>query len=303
MKFDRVAAVIATGAAFVFAAALADGATSSELDLQDLDALARSAAASEESIGGFSTETQFSPVFFRADARPAEELLSHEGRASDLWTGRRFLAHGRTIDARARDTLIERASSGSPPPGWSQVGDKLVHRESGLECPALFTLRGESKDRVLALDAVTAYDNRNRDVSCSYVIDGDAAVTIYASYYPTMSLEDHAAGAVAAIRQNFDVRGELPVALIEVESRSQTVSTDPPPGALSGAFDIGEINGVPYKTAIWLAKTHGWHVKARATYAQSDFTSEIVAAVLFGVNYVNIDMKNRKEPTRAGPEV
>ena len=304
MKFRSIAAVIATCATIAFAAAAsAPNPASSEMELQDLEALARSAAASEDSVGAFSTRTQFSPVFSAADAKPAEESLSHEARASDLWTGRRFLAHGRAIDARARDTRVERASSGSPPAGWSRLGDKLAHRESGLECPASFTLRGKDKDRILALHTVTAYDSRNRDVSCNYVIDGDAAVTIYASYYPDMTLEDHAAGAVAAIRQNFDVRGELPVTLIEVDSRTKTVSTDPLPAALSGAFDVGEINGVPYKTAIWLAKTHGWHVKARATYAQSDFASEIVAAVLFGVNYVNIDMKNRKEPTGAGPEV
>ncbi len=304
VNFKSAGAVIAAGA-FFFASGAAFGGAVAEPDWSDTEylSLAEAASSNLDLADPRLVAPQFSTAFSRLDGKPAEGLSPHEGKASALWTGRRFQARGRIIDSRASDTKFERAAAGTAPDGWSLAGDKLVHRESGLECPASFTLKGREKERILALDAITAYDRRGRDVSCNYVIDGDAAVTIYASYYPTMTLDEHAAGAVAAIRQSFDVRGELPVTVIEVESKSKTVSTEPLPTALSGAFDIGEINGVPYKTSIWLAKSHGWHVKARATYAQADFTSEIVAAVLFGVNYVNVDMKNRADPTGAGPEV
>ncbi len=264
-------------------------------------------AAAGDAIASVAVRSnEFSPVFERADGKPAEAVLSHEGKAAALWSGRIFFARGKILDARVADTRIageiERVAAKAPQ-GWTSDDTKLIHRESGLQCPAAFTLPGEDGDRLLALTAVSAYDRRNRDVSCNYAIDGDAAVTLYASYYPEMTLDDHAAGAVAAIRQNFSIRGELPVAVIEVEGESGDTLEPKLPVPLSGAFDVGDINGVPFKTAIWLAKTHGWHVKTRATYAQSDVTAEIAAAVLFGANYLNIDFKNRGDPTQPGPEV
>lgn len=277
-------------------------APGSPASLAEFRALADAASARADIADILARGGGFSPALARADGKPAEALLSHEGKTASVWTGRKFLARGRMLDARSTDTRIVGAAAATPA-GWRRDGEKLVHVESGLECPASFTLKDEERDRVLALAAVTAYDSRSLDVSCNYAIDGDAAVTVYASFYPDMSLEEHAAGAVAAIRQNFDIAGELPVAIIEIERKSDIAPTATLPTALSGGFDIGEINGVPYKTAIWLAKTHGWHVKARATYAQSDFTAEIAAAVLFGVNYLNIDMKNRSDPTSAGREV
>ncbi len=241
-------------------------------------------------------------VLLRTDARPASVILVQEGRAAALWTGRLYHARGGTFDTRATDARISIASVEGTPDGWAREETKLIHKESGLECPASFNLPGEKGVRVLGLGAVSAYDQRGRDVSCNYGIDGDATVTVYASYYPTVTLEDHAAQAVNAIRQNFTIRGELPVTIVTVEPKDGR-ETGTLPEALSGAFDVGEINGVPYKTAIWLAETHGWHVKTRATYAQADFMSELTAAILFGVNYVNVDMKNRIEPTKSGPEV
>lgn len=305
MKQKAVIAAAAAGAILAASgAAIAERANAAimEASLADFRALAEAASSKAAVAEVRSRGGEFSTALSRKDGKPARALLSQEGKAASQWTGRKFLAHGRPLDARARDIKIERAAAEAPD-GWRRDGAKLIHRESGLECPASFTLKGEEKDRVLALAGVTAYDSRNLDVSCNYGIDGDAAVTVYASYYPDMSLNEHAAGAVAAIRQNFDIAGELPVAVIEIERKSDAATAETLPTALSGGFDIGEINGVPYKTAIWLAKTHGWHVKARATYAQSDFTAEIAAAVLFGVNYLNVDMKNRSDPTGAGREV
>lgn len=243
-----------------------------------------------------------SPALANANGKPLPSHLVQEGKASALWTGRIFLARGKQPDARIENTRVDVADANAPA-GWSEEQGKLTHRESGLECSRSFAFKTDGKDRILALKDVSTYDERGRDVSCNYAIAGESSITIYASFYPDLSLEDHAAGAVAAIAQNFTIKGTLPVTIVAIESRDKSLTTAALPAALSGAFDVGEFNGAPYKTAIWLAKTHGWHVKARATYAQTDFNSEIVAAVMFGVNYINVEMKNRNNPTANGPEV
>lgn len=190
------------------------------------------------------------------------------------------------------------------PAGWRQTENRLVHNESGLECPLEFDFSaGNEKAGALTLIDVTSYDEANRDVSCNYTNGGAAVITVYAAFYPDISVEDHAAAAVAAMRQTFMLKAVLPVVSVEIEDKdagSTTADLEPP---IAGAFDIGDINGEPYKTALWIAKTRGWHVKTRATYAQTDVTSELVAAVVFAANYLNIDMKNRADPTTRGPEV
>ncbi|MEZ5918023.1 MAG: hypothetical protein R3C40_10770 [Parvularculaceae bacterium] len=62
----------------------------------------------------------------------------HEGKAAELWAGRRFYARGKIIDNRTEDKPpIALASANTN--GWrvlNQGGDdeRLVHQESGLEC-------------------------------------------------------------------------------------------------------------------------------------------------------------------------
>lgn len=294
-------AVLATGV--LLASASAAGPESAK-PLDEFQSLIDAASSQPGLHGVLAPDTAFSPRLLAASDGPlVGATASHEGKAAAHFTGRRFLARGRALDAVAEDARIERANGLAPPDGWDVVDEKLIHRASGLECPAAFTLPGDDHDRILALTTITTYERNRPDVSCSYAIEGDAAVTVYASFYPSMSLEEHAASAVAAIRQSFTVKGEIPVVIVDIERKGQAVSTDPLPAALSGGFDIGEVNGRPYKTAIWLAKTRGWHVKARATYAQSDLTAEVVAAMLFGVNYLNVDARTKGDPSGAGPDV
>jgi hypothetical protein len=288
---------------FISALVASAAALASASHADDAPFAERLAAAASRHAVEVGKPMEAPPVALRVEAKPTDDILAEEARHAALWTGRVFHARGKAVDMRVTETAIAGVAYEATPEGWKREGTKLIHRESGLECPASFNLAGDNgADRLLDLSGVTAYDRRGRDVSCNYGIAGDATVTVYASYYPTMSLDEHAAGAVAAIRRNFQVKGELPVTVVTVEPKD-TAPTDKLPEALSGAFDVGEINGVPYKTAIWIAETHGWHVKTRATYAQTDFMSELTAAILFGVNYVNVDMKNRIAPTASGPEV
>lgn len=227
---------------------------------------------------------------------------AHEKKTAALFTGRLFLSNSKVLAAPAIETpraFVEFAA----PAGWRRQDNRLVHVESGLECPLEFDFNADKKSGVLSLKDVTVYDQANRDVSCNYANGGAAAVTVYASFYPDISVEDHAAAAVASMRQSFPLKGVLPVISVEIEDKDAGASTADLEAPIAGAFDIGEINGAPYKTAIWIAKTHGWHVKTRATYAQADATTELVAAVIFAANYLNIDMKAKNSPTAKSADV
>lgn len=266
----------------------------------DLRAFARA-------IGGETGEvrsgiSEASDVLASLDGKPTAAHLSQEGQASALWAGRIFMARGRPLDDRVSSVAVSETEA-APPAGWSKDGKTLVHNESGLACPAEFNLGDKDKKRPLKLIGISQYDQRGRDVSCNYSVDGAVSITLYASFYPDVTVEDHAAGAVAAIRQNFTIKGALPVTIAELSRKNENGDEVALPAPAAGGFDVGEINGVPYKTSIWIAKVHGWHVKTRATYAQSDVIAEVAAALLFALNYSRIDMKNQADPTAAGADV
>lgn len=240
-------------------------------------------------------------VLQSADGQPTLAHLSQEGTAAARWTGRTFLAGGKQLDGRAAKIQFDPADP-SPPAGWKRERQLLVHEESGLACVLDLDLGEGKASRTMILADIVQYDQRGRDVSCNYVMDGMTAISLYASFYPDISAEDHAKSAVAAMAQNFTIKKALPVTVAEVSRKDDSGKEVMLPSPIAGGFDVGEINGVPCKTAIWLAKTHGWHVKARATYAQSDITAETIAALLFAVNYSRIDIKNEADPTVGGAE-
>lgn len=255
-------------------------------------------------IGALKTAAAPLARFEAAAAVEADAGVStiHEQKASALFTGKLFLARGKILAAPAVEssrTLVELET----PSGWRRRDNLLVHAVSGLECPLEFDFSTESRRNSLRLTDVASYDDTGHDVSCNYSNGGAAVLMVNASYHPEISVEDHAAAAIAAMRKSFTLKGVLPVIEVEIEDKeagTTTADLEPP---IAGAFDIGEIGGAPYKAALWIAKTHGWHVKARATYAQADSTTEIVSAVIFAVNYLNIDMKQKTDPAARGPEV
>lgn len=245
--------------------------------------------------------------FAAAAATSAEastgSLREHETKTASLFTGRLFMAAGKVLAHPATETPRALVNAAIPA-GWRRVGDRLIHNESGLECPLEFDFGAENEKRgALSLIDITAYDKENLDVSCNYANGGAAVITVYAAFYPDIAVEDHAAAAIAAMRQTFMLKTVLPVVSVEIEDKDAGATTADLEAPIAGAFDIGDINGEPYKTSLWIAKTGGWHVKTRATYAQADVASELVAAVIFAANYLNVDMKNKADPTTAGPDV
>jgi hypothetical protein len=230
------------------------------------------------------------PIAAAADADPSY-ALPHE-TALD---GAQLLRH-----ASEKQQGYAHFAASELPDGWTQSEDAIRHRASGLECPLSLDLPEEQ--RSFPLVDVHKYDEKNLDVSCGYS-DGSVSLTFYASFWPQMSLEDSAGGAISAIKMRFPVKAAMPVAVAtpdEFDGRALPADLEEP---VAAGFDIGEANGVPYKTSLWLVKTHGWHVKARATYAQQDVTTEIISAVMFTVSHLKVRTKNASEPITAGGEV
>jgi len=186
--------------------------------------------------------------------------------------------------------------------GWTQLSAyKIRHDASGLECPAEITLSDEN--RVFSLRQIKTFDQKNLDVACDYASAGGAFITFYASFWPQMSAEESYSGAVAAIRQRFQVSASVPVPVATMTSKDDDPLFDGLEAQLAGGFEIGSLEGVPYKTALWLTKTQGWHVKARATYPSEDATTEIMTAIMFSFAHLNVRAKNMKDPVTEGGDV
>lgn len=188
------------------------------------------------------------------------------------------------------------------PAGWAYDADGAVrHAKSGLSCPVAINISDEG--RRFTLKQLQAFDAKDLDIGCNYSTDDGAYLTLYASFWPEMSLEDSMAGAVAALKSRFEVKGPLPVgiATLSTEGDSPLLKDRETPAA--AAFDIGEANGASYKAAVWLVKTYGWHVKARATYPREDMTSEIISSIMFAFSHLQVRAKNMADPVTAGGEV
>ena len=253
---------------------------------------------------GAEKREQLSPLFANAEptAAPVEAMRSHEGQAAALWTGALYNAHGKILDERVTETPI-RSIDEALPYGWRRRGEAIVHNESGLACAPGFNFDVNEKPYQIKLTSIKQFDNAGRDVACHYLTDGDAAVTIYASFYPEVTVEQHAKAVISAIRQHFTINGVLETLFVDVKDKTTGRKISELGPLVVGGFDVGEIIGVPFKTALWLGERRGWHVKVRATYPQSDPVTEVVAATMFSGNYLNVEIHTRDNPTPTGPEV
>lgn len=190
----------------------------------------------------------------------------------------------------------------SLPEGWTWSAQQTaLHVKSGLDCPLSLELPEES--RRFTLTELMVVDSHGLDVGCNYSTGQGAALTLYASFWPEMSLEDSIGGAVEAILQRFPVKGAMPVQMATLADETGNPAIDGLEESKATSFDIGDVAGTPYKTSLWLVKTHGWHVKARATYPQADATSELVAAIMHAISHVKVRSKNLTDPTPTGAEV
>ncbi|MCK5745414.1 MAG: hypothetical protein KAH44_04330, partial [Oricola sp.] len=159
------------------------------------------------------------------------------------------------------------------PGGWRQVDGALLHGPSGMRCPVVINMGltrpdGSVEDVRTALMNIRLYDQAGMDTSCDYVdANTDVHVSLYASHWPDLPVEDHFAAALKLIVDRFPVKEEAPllVATPAMEGKGYALSTEPGE-TLAAGFITEPIDGATYKTALWLDETGGWHVKARATF-------------------------------------
>jgi len=220
-------------------------------------------------------------------------------------TRRSKITSNRTLSERVGEPVLSKVST-TLPDGWASADETVYHLASGMRCPDSVNFPQEARD--YALKEVTNFDAKSQNAGCHYQSEDGVAITLYASYWPDMSLDDSVAGSVASILVRFDAGEELSVMTVTMEAGEDA---DPQTKTLfdgmeepvAGGFDIGEVNGVRYKTSLWLVKTEGWHVKARATYPMDDETSELIAAILFASSHIDIRKKNLETPMVAAAEI
>ena len=189
------------------------------------------------------------------------------------------------------------------PEGWIRSGEKTVRHElSGLQCTLSFEV--EKQNARYLLMELKQFDASGRDVACHYGKDDKSAViTVFATHMPDATLEQMVSAVTASIRSSYTIGEVLSVPLIEMKGDGTDPVIDGLEPQIAGGFDIGDIDNVRYKTSLWLAKTHGWHVKVRATYPKDDATTEILSAIDFAFAHLAVRKKNMSEPIYGGAEV
>ncbi len=240
------------------------------------------------------------------NASENEQMLAHENamvresnNSSDRLNNKSLSGGGRSYYIPAQNSFEK--------DGWTLDDNRLRHIESGLLCPASISLGEEG--RPFTLERVIEFDDKGRDLACHYQAqDNGDAITAYASYWPDVTLEEHAAAAAQSILQNHAVTGQVTLPVVELKAEDgdagelgELINGMEEP--LAGGFEIAEVNGVPYRTSLWLVKTHGWHVKLRATYASEDQSSELLSAIHFMASHLAVRAKNMAEPIAPGVDV
>lgn len=173
------------------------------------------------------------------------------------------------------------------PDGWVEGEGSIVNSASGLACPT----RWESEDRSFTLNLfrIHKFDTNGLDVGCSFQTNTGARITLYASFMPGVSRNDHAKKAADIIKERFETTALLPVPHVSLKSEDG-VSLESPVAVGYGIKIPG--SDVKMKSSLWLVKTGDWHVKARATHRQDDTITEIMAALMFAQAHIQVRARN-----------
>ena len=228
------------------------------------------------------------------------ETMRHESEELKLHHTE-TLTHSGYADDASRGLLLN--VDVDIPEGWTQTGEDAVrHDLSGLTCRLSFEVE-DKKARYLLIN-IERFDTVNRDVACQYGKDDKSAViTVFATHIPDVTLEQMASSVTASIRSSYNIGEVLSVLMVEMKGDGNNPLLDGMEPQIAGGFDIGDMNGVRYKTSLWLATTYGWHVKVRATYPKDDASTEILSAINFAFSHLAVRLKNMNEPVSGGAEV
>ncbi len=88
----------------------------------------------------------------------------------------------------------------------------------------------------------------------------------------------------------------LPVPLVELSDENGNEFEEPVAIGYEVAPGADNPTDPTLKSSMWLVKTGGWHVKARATHLMEDKMTEIFAAVMFVTAHLEVRTKNEAAP-------
>ena len=188
--------------------------------------------------------------------------------------------------------------------GWKKVGANFVHSYSGMVCTPFhdisFTKKSSDKPQklILSLQKIHVFDGEGYDTACHYSATngGVPLLTFYASYWPDVALEDHFASAANDMRRmNIKSGASIIQPTVEMDKNEQT-TIEGETRSVAYLIEAGA-NKVELKTALWLNKTSGWHIKARATYHPADILTELLASVLHLARLMEVDKHMNSKPS------
>lgn len=185
--------------------------------------------------------------------------------------------------------------------GWREQEDAFVHAHSGMRCPKTLTMLlieedGEPTRADASLARIQLFNERSDDTACHFENrETGISLTLYASNWPDISLEEHFGAGLKLIVDKFPLKSEVPVIVANSETEKPATSTIEG-DTWAAAFLTEPMNGETFKTALWLNKTGPWHVKARATFpvapdsGEAAFSAaELASATMHAITLSEVD--------------
>ena len=227
------------------------------------------------------------------EATPA--IARHEADFAHAASGKLDNITGGT--SSGRQTIIKTQAANQA--GWSDNGDEFVHAYSGMICAKslgvdMIGSDGSNTQIPTNLTQIHVFDNVGNDTACSYANEEQGVVlTFYASKWPDVTLDQHFGSSLSSIVSQLPVKSEATVMIAQTEiTAGSSVEGD----TKAGAFLLTPVDGVTFKTALWVNKTGDWHVKERATFPVArnnqapEFSSiELIAALYYALKLVEVD--------------
>ncbi|MEL7015689.1 MAG: hypothetical protein AAGL18_03685 [Pseudomonadota bacterium] len=169
------------------------------------------------------------------------------------------------------------------PPGFEQIQIGYRHIASGMICP--FGLSTEDDSFSLSITQIRLFNQQGTDVGCDFRTSTGGLITVFSSYWPDITQEQHAAAADQQIRTQFNTAKALDVGIVSVEDYNPaTMGT-----ATASGYDISEAGAErQLKSSYWIVKTRQWHVKVRATHFLDDPLTELFAAIFHSRTHVDV---------------
>lgn len=223
------------------------------------------------------------------------ELTAHEARAG--------MVTFPSLDAvmaqeRAPRTMPAALAMEDENGGWIETEDGLLHTISGMTCAwAHPVVLGEDEMILLALSDITVYDDKGYDTSCDYLSeDQHYYYTVYASYWPDVSLQEHFEAAAQIMLSEFPFKEVTPVVTSGMELDNGDIQE-----TLAAGFLTQPLNNNEYFTGVWLNKANDWHVKVRATFTPAELGPQLSAALLHSMTMVKILNKEQSNKVVVAP--